>query len=175
MSTIDIPFPESPTAYWTVAQLQPSRTALALNLLTQEGFTVYAPKIREQRLIRGRRTKVISALFPGYAFVRIALQWHAACWCPGVVRLVVDGLRPAKVPEKVIKDIRDRERGGIIELPWRGPKRGDRVRILSGPFRGHLATYADMAGHERVAVLLKIFGGQQRVTLAERDVEVIAT
>ena len=175
MSTIDIPFPESPTAYWTVAQLQPSRTALALNLLAKEGFTVYAPKIREQRNFRGRRTKVVSALFPGYVFVRIALQWHAACWCPGVVRLVVDGLRPAKVPEKVIKDIRDRERGGIIELPWRGPKRGDRVRILSGPFRGHLAIYADMAGHERVAVLLKIFGGQQRVTLAERDVEVIAT
>jgi hypothetical protein len=55
---------------------------LALNLLAKEGFTVYAPKIREQRLIRGRRTKVISALFPGYAFVRIALQWHAAYWVP---------------------------------------------------------------------------------------------
>jgi transcriptional antiterminator RfaH len=174
MSAIDIPFCESRIPYWTVAQLQPSHTALALNLLTQEGFTVYAPKIRERRVIRGHHRKVISALFPGYAFVHIALQWHAACWCPGVVRLVMDGLRPARVPEKVIKDIRDRERGGIIELPWRGPKRGDQVRVLSGPFRGHLAIYADMAGHERVAVLLQIFGGQQRVTLAERDVEVIA-
>jgi transcriptional antiterminator RfaH len=171
MSTIDIPFPDSSTAYWAVAQLQPSRTALALNLLTQEGFTVYAPKIREQRLIRGRRARVITALFPGYAFVRIALQWHAACWCPGVVRLVMDGLRPARVPETVIKDIRDRERGGFIELPYRGPERGDRVKILSGPFRGHLAIYAGMSGHERVAILLEILGGQQRVTLLERDVE----
>jgi transcriptional antiterminator RfaH len=172
MSTIEIPFAESRIPYWAVAQLQLSRTALALNLLTQEGFTVYAPKIREQRIIRGRRTKVISALFPGYAFVRIALQWHAACWCPGVVRLVMDGLRPARVPETVIKDIRDRERRGIIELPWRGPKRGDRVRILSGPFRGHLAIYGGMSGRERVAILLEILGGQQRVTVAERDVEV---
>jgi transcriptional antiterminator RfaH len=174
MSTI-IPFAESRIPYWAVAQLQPSRTALALNLLAKEGFTVYAPKVRERRLIRGRRTKVISALFPGYAFVRIALQWHAACWCPGVVRLVMDGLRPAKVPETVIEDIRDRERGGIIELPWRGPKRGDRVRVLTGPFRGHRAIYAGMSGRERVAILLDILGGQQRVTLTERDVEVIGS
>jgi hypothetical protein len=97
MSTINIPLLESRIPDWAVAQLQPSRTVLALNLLTQEGFTVYAPKIREQRLIWGRRTKVISALFPGYAFVRIALQWHAACWCPGVVRLVMDGLRPDRL------------------------------------------------------------------------------
>ena len=126
MSTINTPR----ILYWTVAQLQPNRTGMAMNLLAQEGFTLYAPKIREQRVIRGHRRKVISALFPGYAFVRIALQWHAACWCPGVVRLVMVGLRPAKVPEAVIQDIRDRERGGIIELPWRGPKRGDRVRNL---------------------------------------------
>jgi hypothetical protein len=49
-----------------------------------------------------RRIKVISALVPGYAFVQIALQWHAACWCPGVVRLVMDGVRPAKVPDTVM-------------------------------------------------------------------------
>jgi transcriptional antiterminator RfaH len=147
---------------------------VALNLLSETGFTVYAPKLREQRLIRGPRTNVISALFPGYAFVRIALQWHAAVWCPGVVRLAMDGLRPAKVPETVIEDIRDRERGGIIiELPWRGPKKGDPVRIFSGPFRGHLAIYAGMSGHERVTILLEILGGQQPVTLTERDVEVI--
>ena len=126
MSTI-IPFAESRIPYWAVAQLQPSRTALALNLLAKEGFTVYAPKIREQRIIRQRRTKVISALFPGDAFVWM-LQWHAACSCPGVVRLVMDGLRPAKVPETVIRDIRDRERGGMIVLPRSEPKRGEQVR-----------------------------------------------
>jgi hypothetical protein len=64
MSTIEIPFAESRIPYWAVEQLQPSRTALALNLLTQDVFTVYAPKIREQRIIRGGRTKVISALSP---------------------------------------------------------------------------------------------------------------
>jgi transcriptional antiterminator RfaH len=159
--------------YWTVAQLVPNRTSLALHMLAQQNFTVYAPKTRELRVIRGYKTEVLSALFPGYAFVFIALQWHAARWCPGVVRLVMDGAQPAKVPDDVIKEIHDRERNGAVELPRRVLKRGDRVRILAGPFSGHLAIYAGMAAHERVAVLLEMLGRQQRVTLVDRDVGVI--
>jgi transcription antitermination factor NusG len=52
-------------------------------------------------------------------------------------------------------------------------KCGDRVRILAGPFKGLLAIYAGMSAHERVAVLLQILGGAQRVTLAQRDVEAV--
>jgi transcriptional antiterminator RfaH len=162
-------------AYWTVAQLVPNRTSLALHTLTHANFTVYAPKIRERRVIRGHKTEVFSPLFPGYAFVLIALQWHAARWCPGVVRLVMDGLQPAKVPDSVIKEIQDRERNGAIQLPGCALKHGDRVRILAGPFRGHLAIYAGMTTHERVAVLLQILGGQQRVTLSERDIGVLTS
>jgi transcriptional antiterminator RfaH len=160
-------------AYWAVAQLVPNRTSLALHMLAQQNFTVYAPKIRELRIIRGHKTEVLSALFPGYAFVLIKLQWHAARWCPGVIRLVMDGMQPAKVPDEVIRQIRDRERNGAIELPRRVLKRGDRVRILTGPFGGHLAVYASMTAHERITVLLEMLGRQQRVTLADRDVGVL--
>jgi len=159
--------------YWAVTQLVPHRTSLALHMLAQQNFTVYAPKVRERRIIRGHKTEVLSALFPGYAFVLITLQWHAARWCPGVVRLVMDGMQPAKVPDEVIRQIRDRERNGAIELPRRVLKRGDRVRILAGPFRGHLAVYAGMRAHERITVLLEMLGRQQCVTLGEQDVGVL--
>src|SRR5262245_33529823 len=159
--------------YWTVAQLVPNRTSLALHMLAQQNFTVYAPKIRELRIIRGRKTEVLSALFPGYAFVLITLQWHAAHWCPGVVRLVMDGMQPAKVADDVIREIRARERNGAIEFPRRVPKRGDRIRILAGTCRGHLAIYAGMAAHERITVLLEMLGRQQRITIPERDVGVL--
>jgi transcriptional antiterminator RfaH len=119
-----------------------------------------------------RARETVSALFPGYAFVVIELQWLAARWCPGVVRLVMDGLQPAKVPGAVIEEIRGRERNGAVELPKRRLQYGDRVKILAGPFRGHLAMYAGMSGSERVAVLLQL-GGPQRVTLTQRDIEAI--
>ncbi len=162
-------------AYWAVAQLQPQRQALALHLLGQRQFPAYAPRLRERRIIRGRRVECEVPLFPSYAFIEIELQWHAARWCPGVVRLVMDGLQPAKVPGAVIEEIRGRERNGAVELPKRRLQYGDRVKILAGPFREHLAIYAGMSAHERVAVLLQILGGAQRVTLAERDIEAVVS
>jgi transcriptional antiterminator RfaH len=160
-------------AYWTAAQLEPNRERITLHLLTRENFTVYAPRLRVRRTVRGRREDTEAPLFPGYCFVWIELQWHRARWCPGVVRLIMEGLRPAKVSDAVIEEIRGRERNGAIELPQRLLKPGDRVRLLAGPFQGHLAIYAGMSGSERVAVLLQILGGQQRATLAQRDVEAI--
>ena len=85
----------------------------------------------------------------------------------------MDGIQPAKVSDGVIEAIRGRERNGAVEVPRRLLKPGDRVRLLAGPFQGHLAIYAGMSGSERVAVLLQILGGQQRATLAQRDVEAI--
>jgi len=161
-------------AYWAVAQLQPQRERLALNLLACADFQVYAPRLREWRTMRGgRQQQCERPLFPGYAFLLIQLQWHAARWCPGVVRLVMDGLQPAKVPDAIIEEIRGREHKGAIELPKRMLKRGDRVRILAGPFKGHLAIYAGMSAHERVAVLLPILGPATRVTLAPTDIQAL--
>jgi len=162
-------------AYWAVAQLQPQRQAFALSMLARADFQVYAPRLREWRAMPsgGPLRQRELPLFPGYAFLLIQLQWHAARWCPGVTRLVMDGLHPARVPDTVTEEIRAHECNGVIELPRRLLKPGDRVRLLTGPFQGHLAIYAGMSGSERVAVLLQILGGQQRVTLARRDIEAV--
>ena len=92
-----------------------------------------------------------------------------ARWCPGVLRLVLDGAQPAKVPDQVIADLKKRERNGAIELPPPPPdfQRGDQVRITRGLFAGQLALFDGMRGHERVAVLLQLLG---RVELAKRDI-----
>jgi transcriptional antiterminator RfaH len=139
-------------------------------MLARADFEVYAPRLREWR---GQQQREL-ALFPGYAFVLVRLQWYAARWCPGVVRLVMDGLHPAKVGDNVIAEIRSRERDGVIEIARRQLKAGDRVRILSGPFHGHLAIYAGMSGAERVAVLLEILGGATRISLARKDIEALS-
>jgi transcriptional antiterminator RfaH len=103
--------------------------------------------------------------------VEIALQWSRARWCPGVRRLVMDGIQPAKVPDEVIEVIKSRERKGAVEFSRNGFKFGDKVRLLAGPFSGHCAIYAGMSGLERVAVLLHLLGSERRITLAQRDIE----
>jgi transcriptional antiterminator RfaH len=157
--------------YWAAAQLQPQRDALALHFLRQAGFETYAPRLRERRTVQGRKVIKTPLLFPGYAFVWIELQWSQARWAPGVVRLVMDGSAPARVPDAVIAEIRSRENGGLIELPKPSPARlGDAMRILRGPFEGRLAIYAGMKPRARVEVLLGLLG---RVTLAADAVEAV--
>jgi transcription antitermination factor NusG len=159
-------------AFWACAQLVPQRERLALHTLTLAGYVTYLPRLRARRLTQGRAITTTPPLFPGYAFVLIELQWHAARWSPGVRRIVMDGMAPARVPDKVIAEIRSRERGGLVELPSR-LKRGGPVRVLRGPFREHLGLYQNQNGHERVAVLLAFLGGQHRVTLPRGDVEAV--
>jgi transcriptional antiterminator RfaH len=159
-------------AYWAVARLQPHRERLALHCLGLAGFTVYLPRLRSERVAYGRRMEVRPPLFPGYAFLVIVLQWHRARWCPGVLNLIMNGAAPARVPDSVISEIRARERDGLVELPEsRGFKPGDRVRIISGPFREYLALYVGQAAHERVAVLLQLLGGRQRTQLPADAIE----
>jgi transcriptional antiterminator RfaH len=133
---------------------------------TASAWRCYLPRIRSQRATGLR--KAVTALFPGYAFVLIQLQWHAARWSPGVLRLVLDGVQPAKVPDKVITELKGREKNGLVVLPSpSGFRHGDPVRITRGVFAGQLAVFDGMRPHERVAVLLQLLG---KVELAKVDI-----
>src|SRR5262245_63629467 len=124
--------------YWACAQLEPNRERLALHCLAKvHGYEVYSPRIRAARADSTR------PLFPGYCFLWVVAGWWAARWSPGVCRIVLAGSVPAKVPASIIAELRGRERNGCVELPKPPPARpGDRVRLLHGPFAGHIGLYA---------------------------------
>ena len=159
-------------SYWACAQLEANRERLALHCLGLRGFEVYLPRLRVKRVTLTRKTSVQApALFPGYCFVLIQLQGHTARWSPGILRLVLDGDRPARVPDKVIADLKGRECDGLVELPPPPSfQRGDPVRIVRGVFTGQLALFEGQRPHERVAVLLQLLG---RVELAKRNIAAI--
>src|SRR6516225_4521900 len=161
-------------SYWACAQLESNRTKLALHCLDKvAGYEIYNPQLREPRHRRGRKIIGVSQLFPGYCFLLIINAWYSARWSPGVVRLVMDGERPAVVPDAVISEIRSRERNGYVVLPKpRGLALGTRMKVLQGPLQGQIGLLAALRPHERVLVLLQLLGGQQRVELARSSVEV---
>jgi transcriptional antiterminator RfaH len=115
----------------------------------------------------------VSPLFPSYAFVLIVLQWHAVNNAPGVVRLIMDGDHPAHLPDAVIDEIRERERGGFVAPPPAPPRltRGQQVRITGGPFEGRHGLWAGQAAHDREQVLLELLGQKDvPVTVPADDV-----
>jgi transcription antitermination factor NusG len=124
--------------FWCVVRVR--RAPLALKYLALYGYETYYPHLRNYRVRGGRRIETRVPLFPGYAFLRIALQWYSARWAPGTMGLIMDGIGPAKVADRIIEGIWSRERDGLIDLPKPPPlRRGARVMILRGPFTGHPA------------------------------------
>ena len=161
-------------AYWTAARYMLAQEGLALHFLRLAGFEVYLPRLREQRIVRGRRVEVTPPLFPGYCFVAIELQWHAAHRAPGTNGLVMNGGGPAHVPDNVIAELRSREHNGLIELAkLRGLRVGSRVKVTAGPFAGQFGLFAGMRPRDRVTVLLTLLGSAQRVELPKAAIEAV--
>ena len=77
------------------------------------------------------------------------------------------GNRIAEVGEDVVQDIRDRCPGGVAELRLRPYQAGEPVLVREGPFAGLGAIFErEMAGSDRVAILLELLGRQTRLVLS---------
>jgi transcriptional antiterminator RfaH len=151
------------------------RERLALHCLKLAGFETYVPRIRERRIVRGRKVMAEGPLFPGYLFVHIEAGWFDARWAPGVASLTMHGDRPGCVPDAAIVELQAREKRGFIVLPDPlkadpGFQSGDRLRVSAGPLAGFTGLYAGMAPHDRIVVLLEMLGGSRPVTLSRDDV-----
>ena len=159
--------------YWACASLEPNRVELGLHFLKLGGFTTYTPRLKVERQRSAADANDAPLLFPGYTFVSIELQWHRANRSPGVIRLIMDGEHPARVPDGVIAGLRAREGAdGLVQLPSH-PQflPGDPVRIVRGPFRDQLAIFAGTRPRERVEVLLALFDSEQHLEMPRRDIE----
>ena len=131
------------------------------------GYQTYCPRIKERGAVR--------VLFPGYLFVTAAAGWYTARWTVGVVGLIgLEGCEPARIADAEIGGIRAREKNGLVVLAAApGLQRGDRVLIKRGPFSDHLGLFEGQMPHERVAVLLTLFGAQRRIELPKGDIAAI--
>ena len=151
---------------WAVAQTEAMRERVAQRWLGEAAFETYLPMIRVK--------KRIVPLFPAYIFVRLGdTGWSRVDGTIGVRSLLRSNEKPAKITDDVVEAIRSQEKNGLIKLPEKGPlwKKGDRVRIASGSFLGQIGLFDGMAAHERVFVLLDLFGRQTRTEMAMIEIQ----
>jgi transcription antitermination factor NusG len=116
--------------------------------------------------------------FPGYLFVYADLQeegQQAFSWIPGAHGLVAFDDEPAIVPAHLIHELQKRiaqlnAQGGVETVDF---KKGQHVRIVSGPFEGYEAIFdMRLSGKERVQVLLRFLSDHpQPVQLSMTDIE----
>lgn len=157
---------------WAVIRTHPNCDKMAIRNLVNQSFEYYQPKILVRRKKQNKFVLVEQPLFPGYIFVRIAEHWVSLQSTYGVAALICNGARPALLRQQAIDSLRDREVGGIVQLPKRSKfSIKDKVTIIDGPFAGQAGLVARMPTKDRQKVLLDLLSNKISVLVDEELLE----
>lgn len=161
--------------FYGVVRTHPNAELIAIDNIQRQSFDVYQPKIVERKAKKGITRECVSPLFPCYLFVHITKPWSCLRSTHGVAALLTMGNTPARVPDRVITELKSRENSsGLVVLAKQRFNEGDTVKIAAkGMFEGQLALIENMPVSDRQRVLLSLLSNPGiRVLVAEQNLEV---
>ena len=153
------------TASWYALRSKPRKEVVLWQQLLAREFDVFFPRMRVNPV--NPRSRKLRPYFPGYMFVQVDIEKIGLStfkWMPHAIGLVSFDNEPATVPDNLIHAVRIRveeiaEAGGEF---YDGLKKGDPVRISSGPFAGYEAIFdMRLPGSERVRVLIQMLSDRK--------------
>jgi len=114
--------------------------------------------------------------FPGYVLVEMEMtddSWHLVKSTPKVTGFVGSGTRPSPLPrEEVDAILHQMELGAEKPKPKSVFQKGDKVRVIEGPFVNFSGTIEDMSPERgKLKVMVQIFGRLTPVELEYYQVE----
>jgi len=122
----------------------------------------------------GRKVVAQKKLFPGYLYVRMALDddsWYVVRNTPGVTGFVGNGARPTPLSRKEVEDVLGTgvkaEAGTEKKVrPRLDFEVGEQVRVTQGPFADFNGAISDIdVARSKLTVLVNIFGRETPVEL----------
>lgn len=142
-------------------------------------FQVMIPEeIRIEKKADGTTKEKLAKIFPGYVFLEMEVtddSWFIVRNTPGVTGFLGSsggGTKPVPVPNEEILPIL--KKCGLIELPVINVIVGEKVRVVTGPFRDQIGSIDSIDSEKfEVTVLVDMFGRKTPVELAFEDIEKI--
>lgn len=146
---------------WYLLQCKPNQQKRAEEHLVNQGFEMYSPEIRAERIIRRQRIVRVEAVFPGYVFIQLNpdSNWRALHATRGVSRLVSFNGSPHIVPDDLVLALQQQYSAELA--PKALFKAGDCVQITEGCFKNIEAIVKAVTSDARIVVLLKILHSEQ--------------
>jgi transcription antitermination factor NusG len=139
--------------------------------LTQRGVEHFLPLYETIHQWNNGRHRVQLPLFPGYIFVRIALQERLRVLeVPGFVRLVGFNALPHPLPGADIQKMREALGRGVMAEPYPYLTAGTRVEIRSGPLAGMTGVLLRRQNNCRVVISVDLIMRAIVVEVAAEDV-----
>jgi transcriptional antiterminator NusG len=125
----------------------------------------------------GKKRKSQRKFFPGYILVEMEMDdntWHIVKDTPKVTGFVGGSTNPTPLSEEEVKNIlKQAEEGAVAQAqPKQAYQKGDRVRVIDGPFSSFIGTVEDVNPTQgRLRVMVSIFGRSTPVELEFLQVE----
>jgi transcriptional antiterminator NusG len=144
----------------------------------QEGHItqVVIPTEEVVEVRKGQKRITPQKFFPGYVLVEMEMtdeSWHLVKSTPKVTGFVGSGARPTPLPRGEVDEIiRQMEVGAEKPKPKSVFQRGDKVRVVEGPFVNFTGAIEDMSPERgKLKVMVQIFGRLTPVELEYYQVE----
>ncbi len=163
MSALEIPIMAASTTdevvaeyfepHWYAVYTRSRHEKRVAQQFTYRAVETFLPVYETVRRWKNGRHLIQLPLFPGYAFVRIALRDRLdVLKIPGVVRLVGFNGTPTPLAEEEVESLRRALAGGMRAEPHPYLRVGQRVRITAGPLAGREGILMRRKGNLRVVL-----------------------
>jgi transcription antitermination factor NusG len=169
------PICETNAASWYALYTAPRHEKQVAAQIDRQGIVSFLPLYRSVRRWKDRRKELALVLFPGYVFVRMALQHRLrVLQLPGAVRLVTFSGQPVPLPDGDIENLQHHLScsGNIEPHPYLSV--GRRVRVRSGPMKGLEGIILRTKDRCRIVLSIHLIMRSVAVEVDESDVEFIA-
>ena len=156
---------------WYVAHTRSRHEKSVAHILEHKQIETFLPLFRAVRRWKNGDHQVDLPLFPGYAFVRIALENRLQVLkVPGVVQFVGFQGSPAPVEDEEVESLRQAISSGVKARPHPYLAAGRRVRVTAGPLSGREGILIRRKGLTRVVLSIDLI---QRSVAADLDAQSI--
>ncbi|MBI1893891.1 MAG: transcription termination/antitermination factor NusG, partial [Candidatus Rokubacteria bacterium] len=137
---------------------------------------VIVPTEEVVEIKRGQKKITPQKFFPGYVLVEMEMNdetWHLVKSTPKVTGFVGSGSRPAPLPQEEVDEILyQMEVGAEKPKPKSVFQKGDKVRVIEGPFINFMGAIDDLNPERgKLKVMVAIFGRLTPVELEYYQVE----
>lgn len=165
---------EYPTEYieprWYAAYTSANHEKRVAGQLCARALEHFLPVYSSVRRWKDRQVTIQVPLFPGYVFVRMALQERLrVLQIPGVAKLVGFGGIPAVLPEAEIEALKAGLASGVQAEPHPFLRAGRCVRVTAGPLAGLAGILVRRKKQARFVVSVELIQRSVAVEIDEGD------
>jgi transcriptional antiterminator RfaH len=151
---------------WFILQYKTNSHLQATKNLNRQGFKTFLPLDNSITKKSSRFIPTTKPLFPGYLFItfdRADTKWHRINNTYGVSRLITSDSMLKSISTTFVNNLMKRYDSSGNLLTMEKLKKGDRVKVSSGPFANFIATVETYESEQRIWLLMDLMSRKIRI------------